>query len=805
MQWGHSLITRRIITPGRRIPFPAMALAVCLLFAAVGVTALDDYGVSWDANAQRKITAANADYIMGDRDALTVGPLINSDLLYGVAFELPLLLAERALGLDDSRSIYLLRHLLTHWFFLAGGFCCGLLVWRMFGSRWLALTAMLLFLLHPRLYAYSFFNTKDLPFASMFMITLYLTHRAFRKDTVGAFLLCGISAGLLVNLRIMGVMLLPAILALRGLDFLGAAGMAERRNVLASGGGFVIAAALTLYAVFPYLWANPLRFIDAFPVLAYHPTMVPELFRGEIIRSDLLPWQFISVWFVITAPLPALLLGSIGLVVTAGRWATRPRKGIRNTELRFSLLAAALFIFPIIGEAALGSNAYDGWRQMYFLWAPFCLLAAAGLYWLTDQDGLTGKAAKWCNDRWPRLASRIHRGQLKWAIYALAGIGVVTIMAELKGLHPRQYLYFNMLVDRGTPEYLRIQYHLDMRNNGDIAGLQYLLERYPTLPINVANDYSVSHHHTILPEAERQRVLFVAPDRADFHITSDWEYANGAEPPGSVIHTIRSYNNTVLTITAPGLDAGGPAALADKYRAEYRAITSGELLAEGNFNVYLSDDGAALDFAKAGCDPADLRARFFLNVVPQDENDLSSSHRPSGYESHRFSFHHQGGRIDDKCWAVTPLPEYPIDRIRAGQYISGEGTVWQVEANLAALKEIREIEAGLGDLQLIESGLFEVYSGGGRVIYRKEPCAEADVAAKFFLHLTPVQHTDLPAHRRQHTFDNLDFHFEQRGASLGRKCLAIVPLPDYAIARIRTGQFVPGEGQLWRAEFAPGR
>ena len=131
--------------------------------------------------------------------------------------------------------------------------------------------------------------------------------------------------------------------------------------------------------------------------------------------------------------------------------------------------------------------------------------------------------------------------------------------------------------------------------------------------------------------------------------------------------------------------------------------------------------------------------------------------------------------------------------------------MWQVEANLAALKEIREIEAGLGDLQLIESGLFEVYSGGGRVIYRKEPCAEADVTAKFFLHLTPVQHADLPAHRRQHTFDNLDFHFEQRGASLGRKCLAIVPLPDYAIARIRTGQFVPGEGQLWRAEFAPGR
>ena len=77
-------------------------------------------------------------------------------------------------------------------------------------------------------------------------------------------------------------------------------------------------------------------------------------------------------------------------------------------------------------------------------------------------------------------------------------------------------------------------------------------------------------------------MFFTSPDRADFHITSDRKFANGAEPPGAVLRTIKEYNNTVLTITAPGLDAGGPAALADKYRAEYRAITSGELLAEGN-------------------------------------------------------------------------------------------------------------------------------------------------------------------------------------------------------------------------------
>ena len=35
-------------------------------------------------------------------------------------------------------------------------------------------------------------------------------------------------------------------------------------------------------------------------------------------------------------------------------------------------------------------------------------------------------------------------------------------------------------------------------------------------------------------------------------------------------------------------------------------------------------------------------------------------------------------------------------------------------------------------------------------------------------------------------------------------CAAVRPLPDYAAARIRTGQFTPEEGPLWQTEIAPG-
>ena len=202
-------------------PFPFAAflarhsgIVALAVFAVVGVAVLDDYGIGWDEEDQRRIGYASFNYIMGDEDALRT----DVTKYYGVAFELSLIAVERLLRLEDSRDIFLSRRLLAHAFFLAGGFFAWLLTYRLFGNRLIALLAMLIFLLHPRIYAHSFLNSKDVPFLSMFMIALYLTHRAFRRDTVWAFALCGVGVGLLANIRIMGVMLIPAVLGMLALD-----------------------------------------------------------------------------------------------------------------------------------------------------------------------------------------------------------------------------------------------------------------------------------------------------------------------------------------------------------------------------------------------------------------------------------------------------------------------------------------------------------------------------------------------------------------------------------------------------------
>ena len=113
-----------------------------------------------------------------------------------------------------------------------------------------------------------------------------------------------------------------------------------------------------------------------------------------------------------------------------------------------------------------------------------------------------------------------------------------------------------------------------------------------------------------------------------------------------------------------------------------------------------------------------------------------------------------------------------------------------------------ELAAALDGRQLAAGGAFDVYAAGDRLVYVKEPCAPQDVRALFFLHVFPAD-GDLASGSREQGFDNLDFDFWPRGVFWDGACLVAATLPDYEIARVRTGQFIRGQGQLWSAEIAP--
>ena len=248
---------------------------------------------------------------------------------------------------------------------------------------------------------------------------------------------------------------------------------------------------------------------------------------------------------------------------------------------------------------------------------------------------------------------------------------------------------------------------------------------------------------------------------------------------------------------------------------------AGEPAIRSDFDVYLN--GNNLIYVKDGCSRNDTaNASFFLSVRPADLNDLPVESRRHGFQNLDFGFRKNGVRqSDERCVALVPLPDYDIARIHTGQYIRGaDGStqhLWRGEifpSNQLINDRLRYIDETIAQAgaPLIQSN-FDVYLSDGTLIYVKDGCSEDDTDAPFFLATFPVDENVLPDGPRQRGFQNLDFHFQENGIrQSGDRCIALVQLPDYDIARISTGQYIrradgstehPWEGEIRLTEASP--
>ena len=738
------------------------ALVALALFLVVGLAVLDNYGITGDESFQRGVFLSKLTQLQGNHADIPN----EHDNFYGGAFQFPLLFAERAFGLRDIREMYLARHLLTHLFFLVGGLFAYLLSRRLFRNRPLALFAMLAFLLHPRLYAHSFFNAQDIPFLVMFAVALYLAHRAFRRGTVAAFILLGVGVGVLLNLRIMGAVLLAAVPALRALDFAFAPSWAERKRVILSTGAFALTASLSTYVLLPYLWANPVeRAVEWWTTLSNHPNVVPQLFRGEIYLSADLPREYLPVWFSIASPPFLILLGLVGTAGVLGKGAKAPMRTLRSSVSRFDALLVGCFLAPILAVVLLAPNIYGGWRQMHFLWAPFALLAAFGLRWL--------------------LSALAHR-RLRTAVYAAAGMGLAATLISMSLMHPNHHVYFNALVDRVTPERLRTQYIMDYP---DLAARQAFLwilnqpasQDSPIHATTINLDYFDIESNFLLPDAAEQRLRFYpsldALNVRRVAFNAPFEPPN--EASGLVLRRVKAYGSTLATVERkPDL------------QAVLEATREREPIERSAFDVYRMDNHLAL--VKEPCAASFLtEQKARLRVAAADPNDLPYWRRAKGTDLIDLSLSGNGTLFDGKCAALVPLPDYPAADVK----VIWAPPLLNDAAARAAMRRARQ------EGSLLARGEWDMHLADDELTYIKEPCGPNETEPLFWLNVFPRRAGDLPEERRQRGFERFWFEFHRRGALLEEACVALFPLPNYPAAGFQTGQTLDG-GDLWRAEFS---
>ena len=167
---------------------------------------------------------------------------------------------------------------------------------------------------------------------------------------------------------------------------------------------------------------------------------------------------------------------------------------------------------------------------------------------------------------------------------------------------------------------------------------------------------------------------------------------------------------------------------------------------------------------------------------------------------------------------ATLIADSPSHRIFE---VSREGgTVWEFAATGELFRAYRYAPNHPGIMRLlgfyrtayraaaagspVALSVFTLYLLDDNLVYAKERCDQEDAQDQFFLHIVPERTDDLPPDRREFGFDNLDFAFFLRGALFDGRCVAMVPLPDYPISSVRTGQHISGVKELWSADFAVG-
>ena len=116
------------------------------------------------------------------------------------------------------------------------------------------------------------------------------------------------------------------------------------------------------------------------------------------------------------------------------------------------------------------------------------------------------------------------------------------------------------------------------------------------------------------------------------------------------------------------------------------------------------------------------------------------------------------------------------------------------------------LQETLDRARLIAGGRFDVWLDGDRLLYYvKDHCDAAE--EPFFLDIVPVDPNDLPEPRREHGTEHraFDISYGETHARLDfmPRCVAMQPLPNYAVATVRTGQYSGGSGAKpsWEVEF----
>ena len=411
-----------------RMKFMAFAL---ILLIGMPIAAYNS-GISGDEFVQYKQGKAVLDWFLNfgevtDQNRTAVEDPKTLLHLYGSSFDVVTAAFNRAFNIENEYEWRHVLNSLTGWLLIV---FCGLLAVKIKGWR-AGLLAMFLVFVSPRILGHTWNNPKDIPFAMSYIIGLYFILNYLRNLHQIKFkhvLLVAMAIGLSIGIRIGGLLLFAYLFLFTGLYYLilsrgilkafKSENLKHLKPIFTSLGGVVVLGYIAGIILWPYALIDPIANpLESLNVMTSYGTSIRQLFEGEIVWSDYLPWYYISKYILITTPI-VVWFGVILFFVFYFKYRDR-------LELFWKFTVFFAFAFPIAYIIYKSSNVYGGWRHALFVYPPVAVCAAIG---------------------YDQLVSLF---KSKW-VQRIAVIGVVLIafhpLKHTFSNHPFQYQYFNEVI-----------------------------------------------------------------------------------------------------------------------------------------------------------------------------------------------------------------------------------------------------------------------------------------------------------------------------------------------------------------------
>ena len=234
---------------------------------------------------------------------------------YGIAFDVPAALLEIILKIDTPLGVYQLRHYLVFVYFILGLFFLYKLILRRFRNENLAIIAVILLFLTPRLFGDSFQNTKDIIFLTFIIISTYYCFVSIDLPSNKNILMFSFFSAVATSIRMFGICL-PLTFIFLQLSLINKNNLSY---ILLKSLITIISFFIFLITTWPLLWENTISsFLSYFEILdKYFNSKV--FFLGNFYEADLLPYTYLPIWILISTPVLHLALFVIGFSYVSKR------------------------------------------------------------------------------------------------------------------------------------------------------------------------------------------------------------------------------------------------------------------------------------------------------------------------------------------------------------------------------------------------------------------------------------------------------------------------------------------------------